>query len=200
MPLRVLVVEDDPISQRILTNYLGKWGYEFTVANNGEQAWELLLQQDYPIVISDWMLPGLSGVDLAKRIRQWRSPHGQIYTVLLTGKASKEDLVMAMDAGADDFLSKPFDRDELRVRLHAGARMVDWDRTVHRQAGEIVSQLDAVRALLSAGIGAAPEAAQQVLRESQAALLAAYHAACSLDQRLQPGDADASRVSPADGA
>jgi DNA-binding response OmpR family regulator len=187
--MQVLVVEDDPISQRILTSYLGKWGYDSTVVTDGQEAWELLQTQDYPIVISDWMLPGLNGVELVRRIRDWRSPHGQIYTVLLTGKSAKEDLVAAMDAGADDFISKPFDRDELRVRLREGARMVEWDRTVQRQASEIVSQLEAVRALLQAGLSSSPERALQVIRNSQDALSAAYQAARQLDRTLQPGDA-----------
>lgn len=176
------------MSQKILTSYLAKWGFDYTVATDGEMAWGLLQQQDYPIVISDWVLPELSGVDLIRRIRDWSSPHGQIYTVLLTGKNAKEDLVAAMDAGADDFVSKPFDRDELRVRLREGARMVAWDRTVHRQAREIVSQLDEVRALLDAGVETRPDQAIEIIRQSQAALQAAYHAACQLDQRLRPGD------------
>lgn len=187
-PHRILVVEDDPISQRILTNYLGKWGYEYALATDGLQAWQMLQEHDYPIVISDWMMPGLTGMDLVRRIREWACPHGQIYTILLTGKTAKEDLVAAMDAGADDFLTKPFDRDELRVRLQEGARMVQWDRTVQRQASEIVSQLETVQALLTAGIDASPASAQQVIRESQAALGAAYHAARSLDRTLKPGD------------
>lgn len=198
-PLRILVVEDDPISLRILTNYLGKWGYEYTNASDGEAAWELLQREDYPIVISDWMLPGISGLELVERIRRWPSPHGQIYTILLTGKSAKEDLVSAMDAGADDFLTKPFDRDELRVRLREGARMVEWDRMVQLQAAEIVSQLECVHVLLEAGVDADPERAQQVLKESRAALAAAYHAARQLDHTLRPGDVAQSRpAKPAD--
>jgi DNA-binding response OmpR family regulator len=152
--------------------------------------------QDFPIVISDWMMPGLTGVELVKRIREWNSPHGQIYTILLTGKASKEDLVAAMEAGADDFIAKPFDRDELRVRLQEGLRMVDWDRTVQRQAAEIVSQLETVQALLSGGLTVPPERAQDIIRQSQAALSAAYRAARQLDRTLQPGDVPADQPLP----
>lgn len=195
--MHILVVEDDPISQRILTSYLTKWGYQFVVAADGQLAWEQLQRQDFPIVISDWMMPGMTGVELVKKIREWRCPHGQIYTILLTGKSSKEDLVAAMEAGADDFIAKPFDRDELRVRLLEGARMVEWDRTVQRQAAEIVSQLEAVQALLQGGVFAGPERALQVIQESKAALTAAYQAARRLDRTLQPGDAtDSSTETP----
>lgn len=194
--MHVLVVEDDPISQRILTSYLTKWGYQFTVAADGQIAWGLLQKQDFPIVISDWMMPGMTGVELVRRIREWRCPHGQVYTILLTGKSSKEDLVAAMEAGADDFIAKPFDRDELRVRLHEGARMVEWDRTVQRQAAEIVSQLETVRALLQGGLDAGPERATQVIRESGAALSAAYQAARRLDRTLQSGEGSASTEVP----
>jgi len=185
--VRVLVVEDDPVSQRILTVYLDKWGYRPTVVPHGGDAWERLQQEDFPLVISDWMLPGLSGIDLARRIRNWRSPWGGIYVILLTAKSAKEDLVAAIEAGADDFIVKPFDRDELRVRLQVGARMVDWDRTVQQHATEIVSQLDAARALLRAGAEGDPAAAVRSLETSAAALDAAYHAACRLDRTLRSG-------------
>lgn len=186
--MRILVVEDDPISQRILTSYLTKWGYDYAVTTNGDDAWEMLQRQDFPVVISDWTMPGLSGVELARRIRAWSCPHGQIYVILLTGKTSKEDVVVAMEAGADDFLSKPFDRDELRVRLNEGVKMVQWDRTVQVQASEIVSQLECARAILEAGAERGPEGALQSLEASRAALNAAYQAARRLDRTIQAGD------------
>lgn len=185
--MRVLVAEDDPISQRILTSYLSKWGFTATVVSDGQEAWERLQLEDHPIVISDWMMPGLSGVELVRRIRNWKSPHGGMYTILLTGRNAKEDLVAALEAGADDFVTKPFDRDELRVRLEAGVRIVEWDRMVQSQAAEIVSQLEAARALLNAGRDGGTTAASS-LEASQAALDAAYHAARRMERTLQPGD------------
>jgi DNA-binding response OmpR family regulator len=146
--MRVLVVDDDPMSQRILCNYLTKWGYEHTVAGDGEQGWTLLQQEDFSIVVSDWLMPGLDGLGLMRRIRDWDAPNGQIYKILLTAKSDKEDLVEAMEAGADDFLTKPFDRDELRVRLHEGEKMVEWDRRICRHVGEVQRRIDALRQVL----------------------------------------------------
>ena len=110
--MQILIADDDAISRRLLENYLQRWGHEVSVAHGGAEAWKLFEEGDYPIVITDWMMPDLDGVELIRRIRaSERSEH--VYTILLTARAHKEDLVEGMDAGADDFLTKPFDRDEL---------------------------------------------------------------------------------------
>lgn len=191
--MRVLVVEDDPISQRILTNYLQKWGYEYSLAEDGARAWTLLQAEDHAIVISDWLMPDVDGIELIRRIRAWNCPHGHIYTILLTAKAQKEDLVAAMEAGADDFLAKPFDRDELRVRLQEGERMVLWDRDVARHASQIVAQLELARSSLQTLLHdatAMPAAALDPLRASQTAVETAYQEARLLDRAVQPGEAN----------
>ncbi|MEZ6064812.1 MAG: response regulator [Planctomycetaceae bacterium] len=182
--MRILVVDDDPISQRILTSYLGKWGYECAVASDGEQAWRMLQQHDYPIVISDWLMPGLDGLELIRRIRHWDTPHGHVYTILLTAKSDKEDLVCAMDAGADDFIAKPFDRDELRVRIREGANMVHRDRQVAARANDVVARLEELRTLLHT------PAADPVmlLAQADAAVAAACDAARGLAREVHPGD------------
>jgi DNA-binding response OmpR family regulator len=191
--MRVLVVEDDPISQRILTNYLQKWGYEYSLAQDGARAWELLQKEDHALVISDWLMPDVDGIELIRRIRAWNCPHGHIYTILLTSKAQKEDLVAAMEAGADDFLAKPFDRDELRVRLQEGVRMVQWDRSVAGHARQIVSQLEtarkSLRSLLDASGALTPETGEQI-RASHQAVEAAWQEARRLDRAVQPGEGE----------
>jgi DNA-binding response OmpR family regulator len=97
------------------------------VAEDGEQAWALFQQGDYPIVVTDWMMPKVDGIELIRRIRA--SEHADyVYTILLTARSQKEDLVEGMEAGADDFIAKPFDRDELRVRLREGERIVGLER------------------------------------------------------------------------
>lgn len=146
--MKLLVADDDPISLRILTNYLTKWGYKFVTAGSGREAWQLLQQQDFPIVISDWLMPEMDGLELIRKVRDWHCPHGHIYTILLTAKSQKEDLVTAMEAGADDFLAKPFDRDELRVRLKEGERLVELDRSLARQANQITAHLAEARRTL----------------------------------------------------
>jgi len=122
--MKVLVVDDEIISRRLLMNYVQKWGYEATAAEDGAMAWKLLQENDFPILISDWMMPEIDGLELIRRIRARPASNGYVYAILITARAQKEDLVQAMEAGADDFICKPFDRDELRVRLRAGERFV----------------------------------------------------------------------------
>jgi two-component system, NtrC family, sensor kinase len=127
--MKVLVADDEAISRKLLANYLQKWGHEVVVAENGAEAWELFCQDRFPIVLSDWMMPELDGLELIRRIRA-HDVAGYVYVILLTAKAQKEDVVEGMEAGADDFVAKPFDRDELRVRLWEGERMIQLHQTL----------------------------------------------------------------------
>jgi DNA-binding response OmpR family regulator len=146
--MNVLLVEDDAVSQRILAAYFTKWGYDFELVADGEAAWQLLEKQDFPIVVTDWLMPRLDGVELIRRIRSSRSRPGYTYVILLTGQSDKEHLVAAMDAGADDFLAKPFDRDELRVRVREGERVVQMERAMAADADALnVHLVDAITAL-----------------------------------------------------
>jgi two-component system, cell cycle response regulator len=124
-PLRVLVAEDNPVFQSMLANMLFKWGYQPTIARDGNQAWEILQQPDGPqMAILDWMMPGLNGVDVCRSVRSAaREPY--VYILLLTARADSQDLVEGMEAGADDYLTKPFQAHELRVRLRAGSRILE---------------------------------------------------------------------------
>jgi phosphoserine phosphatase RsbU/P len=101
-------------------------GHEVLAARNGTEAWNQFEAGDFPIVISDWMMPEMDGLELIRRIRASKRP-GYVYTILLTSKSQKEDIVEGMEAGADDFLTKPFDTDELRVRLRAGQRIIELE-------------------------------------------------------------------------
>ena len=123
--MRVLIAEDDPISRRVLETMLVRWGYETLTACDGSQAWELLQQSDtVQLAILDWMMPGMSGVDVCRGVRQ--SPRNEyLYVILLTAKGRPEDVIEGMNAGADDYITKPFDSGELRVRLHAAKRILD---------------------------------------------------------------------------
>lgn len=124
-PLQVLVAEDNPVFQRMLRNLLGKWDYEVILAANGVDAWEYLQAKDGPrLAILDWMMPGMDGVEVCRRVRAvGKEPY--IYVLLLTAKTESGDLVEGMEAGADDYVTKPFDAHELRVRLRAGRRILD---------------------------------------------------------------------------
>ena len=122
-----MIAEDDPVSRRILEATLTKWGYEVVVTADGEQAWEVMRQDGAPnLAILDWMMPGMKGTEVCRRIRSHsdRTP-SYAYIVLLSTKAQKQDLIHGMDAGADDYLIKPFDPGELQVRLAAAKRMLD---------------------------------------------------------------------------
>lgn len=127
--MRVLIAEDDPYSRRILQRRLEKWEHQVAVAGNGKEAWEQFLTGDFSVVISDWMMPEMDGIELVRRIRASAKP-GYVYTIILTAKDRKEDLLEGMDAGADEFLVKPFDADELRARLRAGERIVRLEQNL----------------------------------------------------------------------
>src|SRR5262245_56182277 len=130
--MQVLIADDDPVTRRLLQSYLQKWGYEVTPAQNGAEAWRLFQTATFPIVITDWMMPELDGLELIRRIRAAHRP-GYVHTTLLTARAQKEDLVEGMETGADDFLTKPFDRDELRVRLRAAERILGLEQSLAEQ-------------------------------------------------------------------
>jgi diguanylate cyclase (GGDEF)-like protein len=123
--VKILIADDSIVSRHLLEATLRKWGYEVTVACDGLEALEALERKDAPVLaILDWMMPGLTGPEVCRRIRQWaREPY--TYTLLLTSKSQKEDLIEGMEAGADDYITKPFDQHELQVRLRAGTRLVD---------------------------------------------------------------------------
>ena len=123
-PMPVLVAEDNPIFQTMLRSMLTKWGYAVEIARDGVEAWEALQKQNAPrLAILDWMMPGLDGVEVCRRLRgTLREPYA--YVLLLTARTTSEDLVEGMDAGADDYLTKPFNAHELRVRLRAGRRII----------------------------------------------------------------------------
>src|SRR5215469_9148361 len=123
--IRVLAAEDNPVFQSMLRAMLAKWGYDPVVARDGLEAWKALDSDDPPrLAILDWMMPGMDGVDICRRVRaSGREPY--IYIVLLTARTEAKDLIMGMEAGADDYLRKPFAAEELRVRMRAGRRILD---------------------------------------------------------------------------
>src|SRR4051794_32711018 len=127
--MQVLIAEDDPVSRRLLQNHLGRWGYDVTATADGACAWEAFCQGEFGFVISDWEMPGMDGLELVRRIRSAPDP-AYVYTILLTARAQKEDLVEGMEAGADDFICKPFDPEELRVRMRAGERILLLEQTL----------------------------------------------------------------------
>lgn len=123
--MRVLIADDSLLSRRLLEGTLRSWGYDVIVAADGEEAWQILSGQNAPtLAVLDWMMPGHTGPELCKLVRQ-RAAEPYTYILLLTSRNEKDDVVEGMDSGADDYITKPFDKHELKVRLRAGTRIVD---------------------------------------------------------------------------
>ena len=139
-PDEVLIAEDDPISRRVLESCLRKWNYRVTVLENGLDAWSVLQQKDAPqMVILDWMMPGLEGTELCRRVRSQQGGRYK-YLLLLTAKGRKEDIVAGLEAGADDYLTKPFDVNELRARMRTGQRILELQDALLRVQTELLFQ------------------------------------------------------------
>lgn len=160
--MKILVAEDEPIVRLLLQTYLREWGHEVVVAHDGAHAWALFQEYAYSLVISDWMMPGVDGLELVRRIRASELSR-YVYVMILTGKSEREDIVRGMEAGADDFMAKPFDRDELRARLRAGERVLDLERSLAHRNLEL-QNLNAGLSAVNARMTRALEAAAKVQR------------------------------------
>ncbi|HYL13877.1 MAG TPA: diguanylate cyclase [Terriglobales bacterium] len=129
--MSILLVEDSVIDRRRIIRYLEAWGLDFRAVGDGIEAWDLLQKPDAPgLVLLDWMLPGIDGIELCRRIRTLGSDGTYFYTVMLTAKGRKQDLLAAMAAGADDYLAKPVDPSELRARVLVGKRILELQQSL----------------------------------------------------------------------
>jgi diguanylate cyclase (GGDEF)-like protein len=129
--VNILLVEDSRIDTHQISSYLDEWGFEFRAVADGSEAWDLLQEADAPqLILLDWMLPGIDGLELCRRIRTLSSGGTYFYTVMLTAKDRKQDLLTAMAAGADDYLSKPVDPSELKARVLVGRRILELQRSL----------------------------------------------------------------------
>ncbi len=128
--MRILIADDDRTSRNLLKVVLSRLGYTVHAEADGDAAWQVLQQPDAPqLVILDWMMPGMEGIEICTRLRQVSTPEAAYtYVILLTAKGSKKNIIRGMEAGADDYVVKPFDQNELRVRLRAGQRIVELHR------------------------------------------------------------------------
>lgn len=127
-PLRVLVVDDSRAQRRVLSMYLNRWGYEVQEAASGEEALKVCANHTFDIILSDWMMGGLSGAEFCSQFRQQIGHESYAYFILLTSKSEKAAISSGLEAGADDFLAKPVSADELRARLRAGERIVTMQK------------------------------------------------------------------------
>jgi diguanylate cyclase (GGDEF)-like protein len=123
--MRALVADDDPLQRLFLTRCLSSWGYETLIAEDGDQAWVILQREDAPqLVLLDWMMPGIDGTVLCQYIRGLKD-RPYTYIVLLTARSNQQDLLSGLDAGADDYMTKPVNTPELQARLRSGQRIID---------------------------------------------------------------------------
>jgi DNA-binding response OmpR family regulator len=143
--MRILVADDDPTSATITSRSLQRWGLDVVVADNGDEAWRMIQDDDrLGMATVDWMMPGLDGLELCRRIRQRATP---MHVIMLTSRDARIDVVQGLDAGADDYLVKPFDLEELRARVHVGLRILTLQARLAAQVQELNEALSSVKQL-----------------------------------------------------
>lgn len=139
--MRVLVAEDDLTSRTILTAILQKWGYEVVPAVDGEQALKILQEPEAPrLVLLDWSMPGFSGVEVCSNLRE-NQAHDSIYIIILTAKSEKKNIVEGLNAGANDYIVKPYDNDELQARINVGRRMVEIQSELENAKSALIHEV-----------------------------------------------------------
>ena len=139
---RILVAEDDPLLRKILQTWLEEWGHQVIFAEDGAMAWKLLQQENPPdLIIVDWVMPEMDGTELCRRIRESQRERYQ-YVILVTSKTDRQDVVTGFDAGADDFLTKPFDKSELRARLRVAGRILSLQHNLIQAHEELRFQAE----------------------------------------------------------
>lgn len=138
---RILIAEDDYASQMVLEGFLEQWGYEVIVTTNGADAWQVMQEDNPPqIAVLDWMMPKLDGVEVCRRIRE-HIQNRYIYILLLTAKGLKEDRMLGFEAGADDYITKPFEQADLKARIDAGIRLIQQENRVAAQRDQLREDL-----------------------------------------------------------
>jgi DNA-binding response OmpR family regulator len=145
--MRILVADDDPVGTAMLARSLERWGLDVVVARDGEQAWQHIEQDNQiTMAILDWMMPRVTGLELCQRIRQ-DEHRAHMHVILLTARDTRADVVAGLDAGADDYLIKPFDPEELRARVHVGERVLGLKARLAERVAELQDALSKVKQL-----------------------------------------------------
>lgn len=140
--MRILIADDDPVYQALLGDLLTEWGHDVTTVADGQAAWEYLQEdRSLKLMILDWMMPRLNGYDLCRRLRDAPGSE-EYYIILLTGSCRQEEMMRVIVAGADDFMTKPFHPEDLKIRLRSAGRILD----LRQEVEELRRQLAAARA------------------------------------------------------
>jgi diguanylate cyclase (GGDEF)-like protein len=135
--IKVLIAEDNAVSAKILQKNIHDWGYQVVLAKDGKEAWSALNSEEISLAVLDWMMPEINGIQLCKKIREHNhQAENQEYTyvILLTAKDEQKDLIKGFSAGADDYITKPFNHLELKARLKTGKRIIDLQKQLQEQA------------------------------------------------------------------
>lgn len=145
--MRILIAEDDTASRRLLETLLARWGYDVIVAADGEEAWQHLQREGAPhLAILDWMMPGMGGLEICRKVREVGHP-SPAYIILLTARAGSEDVVQGLETGANDYVTKPFDREELHARVKVGLRVLQLQMSLADRVRELEEALASVKQL-----------------------------------------------------
>jgi len=143
----ILIAEDDRVSRRTLEVTLGKWGHHVLVTNDGLTAYETLSRDNAPrLAVLDWMMPHMDGLTICRRLRE-NPAKCSTYIILLTARGEKKDIVAGLDSGADDYITKPFDRDELQARVNVGLRMAALQQSLAERVADLEEALNRVKQL-----------------------------------------------------
>ncbi|MBD3179514.1 MAG: response regulator [Candidatus Latescibacteria bacterium] len=145
--MRILIAEDDKITRKILEKILTDAGHEVIATSDGREAMEELKRDDAPrLAILDWIMPEMNGVDVCSAIRDIESKEGN-YLILLTSRKEKGDIIAGLDAGADDYITKPFENEELMARIRTGERVINLQKVLNDKIEELQNTLDHVKTL-----------------------------------------------------
>jgi len=145
--MKVLIAEDDSISRRLLQAALVKWGYDVVVTTDGREAWKNLQAADPPtLLILDWLMPQMDGIEICREARKSEALKSA-YIILLTSRGSKQDIVQGLEAGADDYVTKPFDHGELRARVQVGARVIGLQKALAERVHQLEEAMNSVKTL-----------------------------------------------------
>src|SRR5437870_6508470 len=145
--MKALIAEDNATTRLLLESTLSDWGYEVVATRDGTEAWHELQREKAPdLILLDWKMPGMDGIEVCRKFR--RLPDAQaVHVILVTARGGKDDVVAGLEAGADDYITKPFEPAELRARLQVGVRIVELQRKLEQQVQELASALSRVKQL-----------------------------------------------------
>lgn len=162
--MKLLIADDSLVFRKTLEASVSKWGYEVLAVRDGKEAWEALQKDDAPrLAIFDWVMPGMNGIELCRKLKD-RKEASYLYIILLTSKRKKEDIVEALESGADDFITKPFDANELKSRLVVGTRVLKYETALKEKKEELTRYASQMEQL-------AEERARQLIHADRMATL-----------------------------